>query len=205
MEMRDGSSPEDPVNRYPVEKCKPIDGIVKKKLGILCTIATLIIRDLTYPTHPLQKVCDPVYMFQDSVPNHKFTFSIQLSSVHRRSSDVDEPCSTDCEQFFQMKELVHSGTQTTGENEESEAKGKLESELCRVKEQLKGSQINVAYLSEQVGTYRYRWLEEYHRAENLEQHMPDEVYIPHLNQIPEDAPSPRDLLPKFLSWDDEGS
>lgn len=86
-----------------------------------------------------------------------------------------------------------------GENEESEAKGKLESELCHVKEQLKGAQINIVYLSERVGMYRYRWLEEYHRAENLERHMPDEVYIPHLDQIPEDAPSPRDVLPEFLS------
>jgi hypothetical protein len=88
------------------------------------------------------------------------------------------------------------------ENKESESKGKLKSELCRVKEQLNDAQINTAYLLERVGTYRHRWLEEYHRAENLEQHMPDDVDIPHLDQIPEGAPSPRGFLPEFLSWDE---
>lgn len=39
-------------------------------------------------------------------------------------------------------------------------------------------------------TYRYRWIENYYRADNLERHMPDGVVVPDLDQIPESAASP---------------
>src|SRR6267154_3922642 len=81
-----------------------------------------------------------------------------------------------------------------GTNKES--KSELESELCRVKEQLRSAEDNIAYLSEQVKTYRHRWMEDYHRAENLEHHMPYGTYVPDLGQIPEGAASPE----LFLGW-----
>ncbi|KAG1869688.1 hypothetical protein C8R48DRAFT_670941 [Suillus tomentosus] len=93
----------------------------------------------------------------------------------------------------QIKLLVHSGTQTIYADEES--KSELEDELRRVKEQLRSAEDNIAYLSERMKTYRYRWIEDYHRAENLELHMPYGTYVPDLDQIPEGAASPK-LFPE---------
>ncbi|KAG1748796.1 hypothetical protein EDD22DRAFT_851002 [Suillus occidentalis] len=135
-----------------------------------------------------------------------FTLNFQLASVHTpSSSDVVELCGTECEKFIQMKELVNSGTQTTGTEEKSESKSILESELCRIREQLMDAETNIAYLSNRVGMYRHRWLEDYHRAENLERHMPDDIYIPHLDQIPEGAPSPSSFLPEAWNLEYGGS
>ncbi|KAG2357558.1 hypothetical protein BDR07DRAFT_1380044 [Suillus spraguei] len=100
----------------------------------------------------------------------------------------NELCSADCEQFLEITQLVHTGIQATGTDKEF--KGELESELCGVKEQLRGMQISIAHLLEWVERYRYKWLEEYHCAKDLELHMPDGTYVPHLDQIPQDAPSP---------------
>lgn len=77
------------------------------------------------------------------------------------------------------------------------------SELDRVKQKLKTTEETVAYLSEKMRTYRYRWLEEYYRADNLERHMPSDIYVPHLAQIAEGAPSPG-FSPGFLEWELEG-
>jgi hypothetical protein len=66
----------------------------------------------------------------------------------------------------------------------------VESELDQVKQKLKTAEETVAHLSERVSTYRYRWLEEYYRADNLERHMPCDTLVPHLAQIAEGAPSP---------------
>jgi hypothetical protein len=60
---------------------------------------------------------------------------------------------------------------------------------------------NIAYLSDRVIMYRYRWLEEYYRAKNLEHHMPSGIYVPDLGQIPLGAPSPS-FSTEFLAWDD---
>ncbi|KAG1871198.1 hypothetical protein C8R48DRAFT_669839 [Suillus tomentosus] len=106
------------------------------------------------------------------------------------SSHVEELRSDDCKQ---IKLLVHSGTQTIYADEES--KSELEDELRRVKEQLRSAEDNIAYLSERMKTYRYRWIEDYHRAENLELHMPYGTYVPDLDQIPEGAASPK-LFPE---------
>jgi hypothetical protein len=62
----------------------------------------------------------------------------------------------------------------------------------------------IAYLSERVNTYRYRWLEEYYRADNLERHMPCDVDIPELGQIPEGLASPA-FFPEFFTWNEEAS
>ncbi|KAG1895782.1 uncharacterized protein F5891DRAFT_983961 [Suillus fuscotomentosus] len=105
------------------------------------------------------------------------------------SSHVEELRSDDCKQ---IKLLVHSGTQTIYADEES--KSELEDELRRVKEQLRSAEDNIAYLSERMKTYRYRWIEDYHRAENLELHMPYGTYVPDLDQIPEGAASPKLFL-----------
>ncbi|KAG1907981.1 uncharacterized protein F5891DRAFT_974571 [Suillus fuscotomentosus] len=94
-----------------------------------------------------------------------FTLNFKLSLMHTlRRSDVDELYSTDCEQFPEIKQLVHAGIQAT----------------------------------EWVRVYRHRWLEEYHRAENLEVLMPNTSNIPHLDQIQEGAPSPG-FSPEFLN------
>jgi hypothetical protein len=84
-------------------------------------------------------------------------------------------------------------------DEKPKSKSDLELELCRVREQLMSAETNIVYLSEWAGMYRHRWLEDYHHTENLELHMPDDVYIPHLDQIPEGAPSPSSFLPEFWS------
>jgi len=54
-----------------------------------------------------------------------------------------------------------------------------------------------------VRKYRYRWLEEYHRANNLERHMPRDVHVPDLGQIAEGASSPG-FIPDFLECDAAG-
>jgi hypothetical protein len=77
------------------------------------------------------------------------------------------------------------------------------SELDRVKQKLKTTEETVVYLLEKVKTYRYRWLEENYRADNLEHHMPCDIYVPHLAQIAEGAPSPG-FSPAFLEWELEG-
>jgi hypothetical protein len=77
------------------------------------------------------------------------------------------------------------------------------SELDRVKQKLKTTEETVAHLLEKVRTYRYRWLEEYYRADNLERHMPCDIYVPHLAQIAEGAPSPG-FSSAFLEWELEG-
>jgi hypothetical protein len=69
-------------------------------------------------------------------------------------------------------------------------KHELESQLHNVKEQLKSARIHIEFLSKQMKTYRYRWIENYYCADNLEHHMPDEVVVPDLDQIPESAASP---------------
>ncbi|KAG1900033.1 uncharacterized protein F5891DRAFT_980645 [Suillus fuscotomentosus] len=125
-----------------------------------------------------------------------FTLNFKLSSTHMlRRSDVDELYSTDCEQFPEIQQLIHAGIQATGTDG---CKDELESELCCIKEQLSGAEVNIAYLLEWVRVYRHRWLEEYHRAENLEVLMPDDIDIPHLDQIQEGAPSPG-FSPEFLN------
>ncbi|KAG1893721.1 uncharacterized protein F5891DRAFT_985624 [Suillus fuscotomentosus] len=92
--------------------------------------------------------------------------------------DVDDPqIGTDCR-----------GTQTA------------ESELDQVKQKLSTAEDTVVYLSDKMMTYRYRWLEEYYRADNLERHMPSDVCLPIVPQIAEGAPSPG-LSPEFLEWD----
>ncbi|KAG2113325.1 hypothetical protein BD769DRAFT_1391651 [Suillus cothurnatus] len=82
-----------------------------------------------------------------------------------------------------------------------QVKHEAEFELHQVKEQLRNAEDNIAYLSDRVITYRYRWLEEYYRAENLERHMPSGIYVPDLGQIPLGAPSPG-FSTEFLAWDD---
>ncbi|KAJ8581091.1 hypothetical protein M405DRAFT_847254 [Rhizopogon salebrosus TDB-379] len=127
----------------------------------------------------------------------RFTLSFQLSST-LRSSDSDLQISTDCKQFHQNDRLVHRGTQTTVTDEQSTSE--VESELHRVKEQLRNAESSIAYLSDRVKTYRNRWLEEYHRADNLERYMPYGNHVPDLAQIPDGAPSPS-FSPDFLAWD----
>ena len=86
---------------------------------------------------------------------------------------------------------------------DKESKSELESELRCIKEQLRSAEDNIAYLSERVKTYRHRWMEDYHHAENLERHMPYGTYVPNLGQIPEGAASP-ELFPGW-SLDIEGA
>ncbi|KAG1893831.1 uncharacterized protein F5891DRAFT_985467 [Suillus fuscotomentosus] len=144
---------------------------------------------------------------------------VHLGSDVTLSTEGDEL--RDTEQLLRIKRLEHSGTQTPREisrfnlepygvsekydlGTDEESKSEIESELRHVKEQLKGAEIYIAYLLERVATYRHRWLEDYHRAENLERCMPDFVYVPHLDQIPPNAPSPT-FGPELFSWEDEGS
>lgn len=77
----------------------------------------------------------------------------------------------------------------------------LEFELGQVKEQLSNANNNIVYLSDRVITYRYRWLEEYNRAENLDHHMPHDVCVPDIPQVADGAPSPS-TLSEFLNWDE---
>jgi hypothetical protein len=51
--------------------------------------------------------------------------------------------------------------------------------------------------------YRYKWLEEYHRASNLERYMPFDICVPDLAQIAEGASSPS-FSPDFLERDAGG-
>ncbi|KAG1758513.1 hypothetical protein EDD22DRAFT_849956 [Suillus occidentalis] len=81
---------------------------------------------------------------------------------------------------------------------------KLEAELCHIKEQLKNAENHIEYLSDQVATYRQRWLEAHHHADNLEHHMPYGVYVPNLDQIPEDTASPK-FFPEYLTGSTAGS
>jgi hypothetical protein len=69
-------------------------------------------------------------------------------------------------------------------------KRELESQLRNMKEQLKSVRIHIEFLSKRMKTYRYRRIENYYRADNLERHMPDGVVVPDLDQIPESATSP---------------
>jgi hypothetical protein len=82
----------------------------------------------------------------------------------------------------------------------------VESDLRLIKEQLKNTENTVVHLLDKVRMYRYRWLEEYHRANNLELHMPYDIHVPDLAQVAEGAPSP-DFFPDFLEYDaaEEGS
>jgi hypothetical protein len=50
---------------------------------------------------------------------------------------------------------------------------------------------------DRVIMYRYRWLEEYYRADNLERHMPGSVNVPDLAQIPQGTLSPN-LYPEYV-------
>ncbi|KIK32058.1 hypothetical protein CY34DRAFT_111130 [Suillus luteus UH-Slu-Lm8-n1] len=122
-------------------------------------------------------------------PNVRIGNSVTIN--FQLSSHVEELRSSNCKQ---NKLLVHSSTQTIGAEEES--KSDLESELRRIKEQLRSAEDNIAYLSERVKTYRHRWMEEYYRAENLELHMPYGICVPDLDQIPEGAASPK----LFAEW-----
>ncbi|KAG1828223.1 hypothetical protein EV424DRAFT_1344935 [Suillus variegatus] len=117
-------------------------------------------------------------------------FRIQLSSSGelRGINDAkDIQIGLDCQQIQQNRNLVDRGTQTTVSNGQS-IDG--EAELRFVKEQLRNADNNVAYLSDRVTTYRDRWLEEYYRTNNLEFHMPSDIHVAVLPQIPVGAPSP---------------
>ncbi|KAG1871647.1 hypothetical protein F4604DRAFT_1926085 [Suillus subluteus] len=130
------------------------------------------------------------------------TITLNLN-VHTHSTpDIDDLHNTDYTQFLLNNQVVHTGTQTAGKDEE--AHSNMECELRRVKAQLKNAENNIAYLSERVNTYRYRWLEEYYCADNLERHMPGDIVIPELGQIPEGAASPV-FFPEFFTWNEGGS
>lgn len=61
-----------------------------------------------------------------------------------------------------------------------------------------------AYLSDKVHMYRYRWLEEYYRAENLKHHMPHGIHVPEVPwQIQIGTSSPR--FSPYIGWEDIGS
>ncbi|KAG1890016.1 hypothetical protein F4604DRAFT_1673516 [Suillus subluteus] len=128
-------------------------------------------------------------------------YRIQLSSsgALRGINDAkDIQISIDCKQI-QNRNLIDRGTQTTVSNEQCISK---ESQLRLVNEQLRNAEKNVAYLSDRVTTYRYRWLEEYYRTNNLEYHMPSGIQVADLAQIPEGASSPT-FFPGYLDGDDE--
>ncbi|KAG1836903.1 hypothetical protein F4604DRAFT_1917210 [Suillus subluteus] len=130
------------------------------------------------------------------------TLNFQLSLVHKQgSSGIDELHDTDCMEFLQTNEVVPEETQTAGKDEEPQ--GGVDAELRRVKEQLENAENVIADLSERVNTYRYRWLEEYYRADNLERHMPCDVDVPELGQIPVGIASPA-FFPEFFTWNEEG-
>lgn len=119
--------------------------------------------------------------------------------------------------------MVPKGTQTAGENwsfrdwkpydervwnsylgKDEELQDGVESELHRLKEQLENAENVIAHLSERVNTYRYRWLEEYYRADNLKHHMPCDIVVPVLGQIPEGLASPA-FFPELFTWNEGGS
>lgn len=87
---------------------------------------------------------------------------------------------------------------------DEEPQGGVESELLRFKEQLEDAKNVIAHLSERVSTYRYRWLDEYYHADNLERHMPCGIYVPDLDQIQEGIASPA-FYPEFFTWNEEAS
>ncbi|KAG1803220.1 hypothetical protein EV424DRAFT_1351578 [Suillus variegatus] len=132
------------------------------------------------------------------------TLNFQLSLAHmQRSSDIDELHGTDCGmQFRQINNLVPKGTQTAGQDEELQ--GGAELELHRIKEQLENANNVISHLSERVDMYRYRWLEEYYRADNLERHMLCNIDVPELGQIPEGTASPA-FFSEFFTWSEGGS
>ncbi|KAG1843866.1 hypothetical protein C8R48DRAFT_678613 [Suillus tomentosus] len=94
-----------------------------------------------------------------------------------------------------------TGMQTTGEIEDGQPMIEVESELRQVKEQLRDAKNNIAYLSDRVLTYRYRWLEEYYCTENLDHHMPQDICVPDLPQVTYGAPSPS-ISSDILKWDE---
>jgi hypothetical protein len=119
--------------------------------------------------------------------------------------------------------MVPKGTQTAGENwsfrdwkpydeqvwnsylgKDEELQDGVESELRRLKKQLENAENVIAHLSERVNTYRYRWLEEYYRADNLERHMPCDIDVPVLGQIPAGTASPA-FCPELFTWNEGGS
>ncbi|KAG1901712.1 uncharacterized protein F5891DRAFT_1187172 [Suillus fuscotomentosus] len=128
------------------------------------------------------------------------TLNFRLFSVHKqRSSDIDGLHDEDCEPFLQINEAIPRGTQTADKDEEPQAE--VASELRRVKKELENAENVIAHLSERVDTYRYRWLEEYYRADNLERHMPCDVHVPVLGQIPEGMVSPA-FFPELFTWNE---
>ncbi|KAG2087436.1 hypothetical protein BD769DRAFT_1396589 [Suillus cothurnatus] len=131
------------------------------------------------------------------------TLNFQLSSACALgSSDAENPqMGADCKQFSQNIQSFHKGTQTTVENGQSISE--VESELREVKEQLKNAESITAHLSDRVMTYRYRWLEEYYCARNLERYMPHDISVPDLQQIAFGAPSPS-ICSELLKWDETG-
>ncbi|KAG1883207.1 uncharacterized protein F5891DRAFT_990894, partial [Suillus fuscotomentosus] len=98
--------------------------------------------------------------------------------------DVDDPqIGTDCRKFHPNNRLVDRGTQTAVMDNRSISE--VESELDQVKQKLSTAEDTIVYLSDKMMTYRYRWLEEYYRADNLERHMPSDVCLPIVPQIAE--------------------
>lgn len=79
-----------------------------------------------------------------------------------------------------------------------------ESKLCLIKEQLRNMEQNGAYLSDRVKTYRDRWLEEYYCTNNLEYHIPSNIHVADLPQIPKGLSSPK-LFPDCLEWEEDYS
>jgi hypothetical protein len=71
------------------------------------------------------------------------------------------------------------------------------SELHQLRNQLKEAEERIRQLADRVIMYRYRWLEEYYRADNLEHHMPGGVNVPDLAQIPQGTLSPN-LYPEYV-------
>jgi hypothetical protein len=72
--------------------------------------------------------------------------------------------------------------------------------MNQLEEQLRSAEESIAYLTDRVMVYRYRWLEEYYRADNLERHMPSDIYVPDLAQIPLGTSSPG-FSAEFLAWE----
>ncbi|KAG2047191.1 hypothetical protein BDR06DRAFT_976910 [Suillus hirtellus] len=105
-------------------------------------------------------------------------------NVTLRGCDVDELCGSDCT--------------------DKESKSGLESELYCVKEELRNTENNIAYLVERMTTYRRRWLEEYYRADNLERYMPYGVCVPDISQISNDAASPTGYLACDIGGSEKG-
>ncbi|KAG1896778.1 uncharacterized protein F5891DRAFT_983200 [Suillus fuscotomentosus] len=141
--------------------------------------------------------------------NEKVTLSIQLTSssaLRSSNSAKDIQIGIDYKlraysQIHQNRNLIDRGTQTTVSNEQSISE---ESELRLVKEQLRNEEKNGAYLSDRVKTYRDRWLEEYYRANNLEYHIPSDIHVADLPQIPEGLSSPK-LFSDCLEWEEDNS